>query len=86
MWPALYHVLIVRGADPVEAWRFTKQQAIAALPADTDMGAAIRAFYDALLRYYPDEAPADAGLDVLVRGVAFLRAAQADAIGGATSA
>jgi hypothetical protein len=85
VWPALYHVLIVRGMDALEAWRLTKQQAIAALPADTDMGAAIRTFYDTLLRYYPDEAPADAGLDVLVRGVGFLRAAKADAIGGATN-
>ena len=57
----------------------TKQQAMDALPASDEAGAAIRAFYDALLRYYPAEDAVDAALDVLVRGVAFLRAAKAAA-------
>ena len=79
VWPALFQLLIVRGADPIATWSLTKQQAIGALPADTPPGAAIRAFYDALLRHYPAEDSVDAALDVLVRGVAFLRAAKVTA-------
>jgi hypothetical protein len=79
VWPALFHLLIVRGMDPIGAWRLTKQSAMDALPAGDEAGAAIRAFYDALLRYYPAEDSVDAALDVLIRGVAFLRAAMAAA-------
>ena len=79
VWPALFQLLIVRGADPIATWSLTKQQAIGEMPADTPPGVAIRAFYDALLRYYPAEDSVDAALDVLVRGVAFLRAAKAEA-------
>ena len=78
VWPALYHVLIVRGMDPVVAWSMPKQQAIEAMPADSTAGVAIRAFYDALPHYYPGEESVDAALDLLVRGVEFLRAAKAE--------
>lgn len=76
VWPALYHVVIVDGMDPIAAWGLTKQQAIEAVPASTPPGAAVRAFCDALHRYYPAEDSVDAALDVLVRGVAFLRSAK----------
>jgi hypothetical protein len=79
VWPTLFQLLIVSGADPVATWNLTKQEAIDRMPPDTATGAAIRAFYEALLRYYPAEDSVDAALDVLVRGVAFLRAAKADA-------
>ncbi len=78
VWPALFQLLIVRGMDPIAAWCLTKQEAMDALPASDHAGAAIRAFYDALLRYYPAEDSVDAALDVLVRGVAFLRAVKAE--------
>ncbi len=79
VWPALFQLLIVRGADPVATWSLTKQQAIDATFADTPPGAAIRAFYEALHEYYPAEDSVDSALDVLIRGVAFLRAAKAAA-------
>ena len=79
VWPALFQLLIVRGMDPIGAWCLTKQQAMDALPASNAAGAAIRAFYDALLSYYPAEESVDAALDVLIRGVAFLRAAKVEA-------
>ncbi len=85
VWPALFQLVIVRGMDPIAAWCLTKQQAMDALPASDEAGAAIRAFYDALLRYYPTEDSVDAALDVLVRGVAFLRAAKAAAAAGDAS-
>ena len=78
VWPALYHVLIARGMDPVAAWSLPKQLAIDALPAETPAGASIRAFYDAVLHYYPEETSIGAALDLLVRGVDFLRAARAE--------
>jgi hypothetical protein len=80
VWPALFELLVVQGADPIATWSLTKQQAMDATRADTAPGAAIREFYAALLRYYPAEDSVDAALDVLVRGVAFLRAARAAAI------
>lgn len=64
--------------DPVAVWSMPKQQAIDAIPADSTAGVAIRAFYDALPHYYPGEESVDAALDLLVRGVEFLRAAKAD--------
>ncbi len=79
VWPALFQLLIVRGMDPIAAWCLTKQQALDALPASGEAGAAIRAFYDALLSYYPAEDSVDDALNVLIRGVAFLRAAKAEA-------
>lgn len=78
VWPALIHLLIVRGTDPIAAWCLTKQEAMDALPASDQAGAAVRAFYDALLRYYPAEDSVDAALDVLIRGIEFLRAAKAE--------
>ena len=78
VWPALFQLVIVRGMDPIAAWCLTKQQAMDALPASDQAGAAIRAFHDALLRYYPAEDSVDAALDVLIRGVAFLRAVKAE--------
>ena len=81
VWPALYQLLIVRGGDPIAVWNMPKPLAIEALLSITPGGAAIRAFHAALLAYYPDESSPNAGLDVLVRGVAFLRAA-AVGVGG----
>ncbi len=78
VWPALYHLLIGRGADPIVMWSLTKQEAIERMPPGTTAGDAIRAFYAALLLYYPAEDSVNAALDVLVLGVTFLRAAKAD--------
>ena len=76
IWPTLYHVLAVRDRDPIRMWGLAKPMAIAQLSPATPMGAAIRAFYDALVAYYPSHADAEAGLRVIERGVAFLRAAR----------
>lgn len=75
VWPALYQLLITHGGDPIAVWIMTKQQAIDSLPVDGDAAEAIRAFYAAVLSYYPSESSALAGLEVMVHGVAFLRAA-----------
>jgi hypothetical protein len=76
VWPVLFQLVIVHGMDPIAAWCLTKEQAMDALPANGEAGAAIRAFHEALLHCYPAEDSVDAALDVLVRGVAFLRAAK----------
>lgn len=76
VWPALFSLLIIRGSEPIATWNMTKQEAIAELSADTAVGKAVRAFYDSLYQYYPSETSTDAGLDILLKGVAFLRAAK----------
>ncbi len=78
VWPALFCWLIVRGGDPVAVWNLSKLQAIAALPPDTAAGREIRLFYDAVLAHYPAEASTDGALEVLVRGVRFVRAVKTE--------
>lgn len=77
VWPTLYHVLVVQSGDPIDVWGLPKPDAIAQLPAGMPLGGAIREFYAALLDYYPAHTDALAGLRVIERGVAFLRAVQA---------
>ncbi len=74
VWPALYHLLIVRGHDPLDVWRLPKRRAIALLPERDDTGAAIRAFHAAVLAYYVGGPTVEGGLGVLEAGVGFLRA------------
>jgi hypothetical protein len=86
VWPTLFQLLIVGGADPIATWGLTKREAMERASSGTPSSIAIRAFYEALLRYYPAEDSVDAALDVLVRGVAFLRTAKADATATARNA
>jgi hypothetical protein len=76
VWPALYCLLVVKGGKPIAVWNMTKQEAIAMLPEGSVTGQAIRGFYQELFAYYPGETSTDAGLDVLLKGVTFLRAAR----------
>lgn len=76
VWPTLYHVATLQRGDPIAVWNLPKPDVIALLAAETPAGSAIRAFYAAVNEYYPAEASVDGMLDVITRGVAFLREAQ----------
>jgi hypothetical protein len=76
VWPVLYQMLALWYDDPVWAWGMAKPQAITALPLDSPPGEANRAFYAALLQYYPGQQSVDAALGIVERGVAFLSAAK----------
>jgi hypothetical protein len=75
VWPTLYQLLILQGHDPFAVWRLPKPQALTLLPVDVPPGQAIRAFYQAVLTYYPAEQSTEDGLRVIATGVTFLQAA-----------
>ena len=76
VWPTLYHIAALQTGDPIAVWNLPKPDVIALLPAESATGSAIRAFYAAVVAYYPAEASLEALLDVITRGVDFLREAQ----------
>lgn len=76
VWPTLYHLATLQQRDPIAVWNLPKPDVIALLPPESPTGSAIRAFYAAVNEYYPAEASVDGMLDVITRGVAFLREAQ----------
>jgi len=51
-------------------------QALTLLPVDLPTGQAIRAFYQAVLTYFPSEESTEDGLRVIATGVTFLQTAQ----------
>ena len=77
VWPTLYHITSLQQGDPIAVWNLPKSDVIALLPVESAMGSAIRAFYAAVTIYYPAEASLEALLDVITRGVDFLREARA---------
>jgi hypothetical protein len=77
VWPVLYQLLTLQQRDPILVWNLPKSSAIALLSDATPLGQSIRAFDAAVRAYYPAEATADGALDVIWRGVDFLRAAKA---------
>lgn len=77
VWPVLYQILALMQPDPIAVWNLPKPQAIALLDEETSLGQAIRAFDAAVRTCYPEEATAEGTLEVIERGVDFLRAAQA---------
>ena len=79
VWPTLYQLLIVGGADAIPTWNLPKQEAMERIPADTAAGAAIRGFYRAVRAYFPDETSVADALDAVAHGLAFLAAAKAEA-------
>ena len=77
VWPVLYQLLALQQADPIAVWNLPKPSAIALLAGDAPLGQAIRAFDAAVRAYYPDEATAGGALEIIGRGVDFLRVAKA---------
>ena len=78
VWPALYELLIIQGAEPIAMWNLPKPDAIARLDAASEAGRLVRGFERAIRAYFPArESVADA-LDAITLGVAFLRAAKRD--------
>jgi len=76
VWPTLSQLLVLQGHDPFEIWRLPKPQALTLLPVDLPTGQAIRAFYQAVLTYFPSEESTEDGLRVIATGVTFLQTAQ----------
>ena len=78
VWPTLYHVLTLQQEqeEPLAVWRLPRQEAIALAPLDTPLSLAIHRFDDALRLYYPAQTNADAALEAIAAGVAFLTAAK----------
>jgi hypothetical protein len=76
VWPVLYALLTLGHDDAVRLWTLPKEEALALLPEASAPGTAIRQFYAALRAYYPAQASPALGLEVVARGVEFLRAAK----------
>jgi hypothetical protein len=75
VWPALYHLLVCDGGDPLAVWRLPKPDAIARTAADSEAGSAIRQFWRALNTHYATGETLPTALAALEAGIAFLRAA-----------
>jgi hypothetical protein len=74
----LYQLLTLQQQqDPISVWNLPKHSAIALLSDATPPGQSIRTFDAAVRAYYPAEATTDGALEVIWRGVEFLRAAKA---------
>lgn len=80
VWPSLYNLLVLRGADPLATWRLPKPEAIEALPAETRAGELVRRFYASVRAYHAQEHEPGAALDIIATGRAFLREARDEAI------
>lgn len=76
VWPVLYQVAALQQPDPIRVWNLPKAQVIALLPAESEVGQAIRAYDQAVRTYYPAERSVVEGLRVLETGTAFLLAAR----------
>jgi hypothetical protein len=76
VWPVLYQLLTLQQQDPISVWNLPKSSAVSLLSEVTPPGKSIRAFDAAVRAYYPAEATADGALEVIRRGVNFLRAAK----------
>lgn len=75
VWPTLFHILTVESGTPVAVWNLRKADAVAQVSEGTSIGAAIRAFDDAVRAYYPEERSVDDALQVIDTGIHFLHAA-----------
>ena len=73
VWPVLYQVCCLRHGDGVRVWRLAKQDVITLLPSAEPMGHAIRAFNQAVWKYYPLENSVHDALKVIETGVSFLQ-------------
>lgn len=71
----LYQVLTCYTDDPLAVWCLPKDRAIELLPADNSPGREIRQLYATAQTYYAGAQSAHQGLQVLLDGVTFLRAA-----------
>ena len=76
VWPVLYQVVALQQADPIRVWNLSKPAVIDLLPAESELGQAIRLYDQAVRTYYPTEHSVADGLKVLESGVAFLLAAK----------
>ncbi len=74
-WPTLYHVLSVRGGDPIRVWQLTKRQAVAELETEGEVQLTARTFYDIVTRHYAESEASRSALEAMQAGLAFLGAA-----------
>ena len=74
VWPTLYHACCLRQPDAIQVWQRPKPAVIALLPEDEPLGRTIRAFNQAVWRYYPLETSLADALKVIQTGVDFLQA------------
>ncbi len=74
VWPTVYQVLIVSGADPVATWSLPKKEAVPALPDDLRGHAQL--FLDGLMRYYPGEQDIQLAQELVESGHAVLAGAK----------
>jgi hypothetical protein len=77
VWPTLYQVLTCLTDDPLTVWCLPKEQAIQLLPEGESPRSEIERFYAAVLERARQGKDAESSLEVLRRGVDFLRAAKA---------
>ncbi len=76
VWPALYELLVVRGADAIPTWNLTKQAAIEHLPAGSPARTEIGAFLASITAYFTATHAVTDALDAVTHGTAFLAAAK----------
>jgi hypothetical protein len=78
VWPSLYNLLVVRGADPFQVWTLPKPAAMARL-GEGPPAPEYRAYYELLMARPPSACTTDDVLRILERGVAVLHAVKAAA-------
>jgi hypothetical protein len=76
VWPTLYQILALQQDDAVRVWGLPKEQAIALLPAQSEVSQTIRRFHYAVRAYYTGDRSVDQALEVFESGLAFLQAAK----------
>ncbi len=77
VWPVMYEVLTLQAPNPLEPWSLPKDEAIALLSQNADLGGLIQRFYQTVQEYYADGQSVEVGLGVNREGVEFLQAAKA---------
>ena len=76
IWPTLYQVVTLQQAHAAEVWGQPKEQAIALLPEQSELGRTIRLFHSAVRAYYPEQSSVEGALALFESGFAFLEAAK----------
>jgi len=76
VWPTLYQILALQQDNAVQVWGLPKEQAIALLPAQSDVNRTIRRFHQAVRVYYGEQASVEQAIEVFESGLAFLHEAR----------
>lgn len=79
VWPTLRYLLILQSVEPLRVWGMTKTEAIATLSKWGEVGIQAREFHEAVVTHYTTGESVKTGVEVLERGLRFLRSASEQA-------